>query len=51
MKILVVSDPPMEPSSYGGQVALLVPRLEAAGHEVIVYGLTYRGQAMTYGGI
>lgn len=51
MKILVVSDPPMEPSSYGGQVALLVPRLEAVGHEVIVYGLTYRGQAMTYGGI
>jgi len=51
MKILVVSDPPMEPSSYGGQVAQLVPRLEAAGHEITVYGLSYHGQAMDYNGI
>ncbi len=36
MKILWVGDSPEQQSAYSGQAALFIPRLRAAGHEVVI---------------
>lgn len=51
MRILISSDAPFQPSSWGQQVKLIGPRLQAAGHEVIVHAPTYYGEELQYEGL
>jgi len=51
MRLLIVSDTPSAPSSWGQWTRQLVPRLQTAGHECLVYATTYHGEQMAYQGM
>lgn len=51
MRILWVSDSPVKCTGYGTQTALLVPRLQKAGHEIYVYALDHVGEALQHNGV
>lgn len=51
MKLLIVSDTPSAPTSWAQWTRQLVPRLQQAGHECLVYATTYHGEQMVYQGM
>jgi glycosyltransferase involved in cell wall biosynthesis len=51
MRILIVSDSPLQKSAYGLQAKLLAQELTRAGHQVIYFGTTYHGETLHYDGL
>ena len=51
MRILIASDAPFQPSSWGQQVKLLAPRLQAAGHSCVIYAPSYYGEELHFEGM
>lgn len=51
MKLLVVSDTPSAPTSWAQWTRQLMPALQKAGHECLVYATSYHGEQMVYQGV